>query len=212
MSIRLVIADDHPLILAGLEALLRLEPDMEIVTRCQDGDEALHAVHRHRPDVLILNLHMPHKDGLAVLQELHAKQLPTRVVLLAAELSDTEALRALRLGVQGIVLKEMDPRLLVQCVRKVHAGGQWLERQATSRTLDTLFKREAGTRTLAGVLTPREMAIFELVAQGLEIDAIAAQLSISKWTVKTHLHHIYAKLHLDGRLALLRYAQDKGLG
>jgi DNA-binding NarL/FixJ family response regulator len=211
MSIRLVIADAYPLILAGLDALFRLEPDMEVLAHCQDGDEALHAVCHHRPDVLILDLHMPQKDGLTVLQEMHAEQLPTRVVLLAAELSDKEALTALRLGVHGIVLKEMDPHLLVQCVRKVHAGGQWLERHATGRALDTLFKREAGARALAGVLTPREIAIVQLVVQGLETEAIATQLYISKWTVKTHLHNIYAKLHLDGRLALLRYAQDKGL-
>jgi DNA-binding NarL/FixJ family response regulator len=126
-------------------------------------------------------------------------------------LDEHEALKALRLGVGGIVLKEMEPQLLVQCVRKVHAGGQWLERHSTSRVLDRLLQREAGARELAGVLTPREREILRLVAGGLQNKAIAKELFISEGTVKIHLHNIYEKLRLDGRLALLRYAQEKGL-
>lgn len=211
MSIRLVIADDHPLILNALEDLFRLEPDVKVLARCRDGEETLQAVRQHRPDLLILDIRMPKKDGFAVLQEMHEEKLPTRVVILAAELDEHEALKVLRRGVGGIVLKEMAPQLLVQCVRKVHAGGQWLERQSTGRVLDRLLQREAGARELAGVLTPREREIMRLVASGLQNKAIAKELFISEGTVKIHLHNIYEKLHIDGRLALLRYAQEKGL-
>jgi DNA-binding NarL/FixJ family response regulator len=211
MSIRLIIADNHPLILDGLENLFRLEPDIAVLARCRDGEETLRAVRQHQPDIVILDLCMPRKDGLAVLQEMHEQKLPTRVVVLAGELSEHEALNALRLGVKGIVLKEMDPQLLVQCVRKVHAGGQWLERHATGRVLDKLFQREAGARALTGVLTPREIEIVRLVVAGLPTKAIAKELYIGEGTVKIHLHNIYDKLHLAGRPALRSFAQDKGL-
>jgi len=154
---------------------------------------------------------MPKKDGLAVLLELCKEKLPTRVVVLTGALDEHEALRFLRLGVGGIVLKEMAPHSLVQCIRKVHAGGQWLERHSTGRVLDTLLRRETGARELAGVLTSRELEIVRLVASGLRNEAIAKKLHISEGTVKSHLHNIYEELHLDGRLTLLLYAQDKGL-
>jgi DNA-binding NarL/FixJ family response regulator len=211
MPIHLVIADAHPLILNALEDLFHPEPDIKVLARCRDGEDTLRAVRYHRPDLLILDIRMPKKDGFTVLKELREEKLPTRVVILAAELDEHEALKALRLGVGGIVLKEMEPQLLVQCVRKVHAGGQWLERHSTSRVLDRLLQREAGARELAGVLTPREREILRLVAGGLQNKAIAKELFISEGTVKIHLHNIYEKLRLDGRLALLRYAQEKGL-
>ncbi len=211
MSIRLVIADDHPLILNGLENLFHLEPDVEVLACCRDGEETLQAVRRHQPDLLILDIRMPKKDGLAVLQEMREEKLPTRVVVLTGALDENEALRFLRLGVSGVVLKEMAPHLLVQCIRKVHAGGQWLERHSTGRVLDKLLQREAGARELAGVLTPRELEVMRLVVSGLRNEAIAKELYISEGTVKVHVHNIYDKLQLDGRWSLLRYAQDKGL-
>jgi DNA-binding NarL/FixJ family response regulator len=211
MSIRLVIADDHPLILNGLENLFLLESDIKVLARCRDGEETLQAVRHHQPDLLILDLRMPKKDGLAVLQELHEEKLPTRIVVLTAELEEHEALRLLRLGVSGIVLKEMAPHLLVQCIRKVHAGEPWVERRSVSHVLDKLLRREAGARELAGVLTPRELEVMGLVVNGLRNETIAKELHISEGTVKVHVHNIYDKLQLDGRLALLRYAQDKRL-
>jgi DNA-binding NarL/FixJ family response regulator len=211
MSIRLVIADDHPLILDGLENLLRLEPDMKVVARCRDGEETLQAVRHHQPDLLILDIRMPRKDGLKVLQELGKEKLPTRVVVLTAELDGKEALKLLRFGVKGILLKEMAPQLLVQCIRKVHAGGHWLERESTGRVLDQLLRQETESRDLAEVLTSREIEIVRLVARGLPNKAIAKKLYLSEGTVKVHLHNVYDKLELDSRLALLRYAQERGL-
>lgn len=211
MPIRLVVADDHPLILDALENLFHLEPDFQVLARCRDGEETLQAVRQHRPDIVILDIRMPGKDGLAVLRELHQEKLPTQVVLLTAALDEDEVLKAIRLGVCGVVLKEMAPRLLVQCVRKVHGGGHWLERGSMGRALDKLLRREAGARELTGVLTPREHEIVHLVASGLRNKDVAKNLYISEGTVKIHLHNIYDKLHLDGRLALLRYAHDKAL-
>jgi len=211
MPIHLVLADDHPIILDGLEILFRMEKDIQVVARCVNGEEALQAVRQHRPDILILDIRMPGKDGLAVLREMKDEDLPTRVVLLTVALDEEETLEALRLGVRGVVLKEMAPQMLVQCVRKVHAGEQWLERRSVGRALEKLLSREAGAREVSGVLTPREIEIVRMVASGLRNKEIADKLSISEGTVKIHLHHIYEKLHLNGRLELALYAQDRGL-
>ncbi|MGE0826987.1 MAG: response regulator [Candidatus Binatia bacterium] len=211
MPIRLVLADDHPLILDGLGNLFRLEPDVHVLACCRTGEDTLRAVRQHCPDVLLLDICMPGKDGLAVLRELQNEQLLTRVVVLTAALGDHVALEALRLGVKGIILKEMASQLIVQCIRKVHAGGQWFERDVTGRAVDTLLRREAGACALARVLTVREREIIQFVAEGLRNRDIATKLFISEGTVKLHLHHIYEKLHLDGRFALVRYAQDQAL-
>jgi DNA-binding NarL/FixJ family response regulator len=121
VPIRLVLADDHPMMLAGLEQLLGLERDFVIVAKCTNGEEALQSVCDHQPDVLVLDLQMPGKHGLAVLRELQSKRLPTRTVILTAALDEDEVIEAMRLGVRGIVLKHMAPRLLVECIRAVHA-------------------------------------------------------------------------------------------
>ena len=211
MSIKLVLADDHPLVLDGLETLFRLEPDFKVLARCTDGDETLCAVRKHRPDVLILDIRLPGKDGLAVLREIQREKLPTRVVLLTVSLSENDILEVIRLGVRGVVLKEMAPRLLVQCVRKVHAGEQWLEMRSVAQALTTLLRREAGTRQMSDTLTAREIEIVRMAVNCLRNKEIADRLNITEGTVKIHLHHIYEKLNVDGRVALTRFAQEKGL-
>lgn len=209
--IRLVLADDHPIVLDGLENLFRLEPDFEVVARCMDGDECLAAMRRLHPDVLILDIRMPRKDGLAVLRELQREKSTTKVVLLAAELDEQDVLEALRLGVRGMVLKELAPRMLLQCVRKVHAGEQWLEKQAVGRALDILLRREAGEREAANLLTPRELEMVHMVTRGLRNKEMSERLAISEGTVKIHLHNIYRKLKVENRVELILYAQAKKL-
>jgi len=237
MPISLVLADDHPIILDGLEMLFRAEQDFQVLARCVNGEETIQAVRQHRPDILILDIRMPGKDGLAVLREMKKDSLPTRAVLLTVGLDEDDLLEAIRLGVRGVVLKEMAPQMLVQCVRKVHAGEQWLEKRSVGRALEKMLLREAGVhageqwlekrsvgralekmllreageRQVAGVLTPRELEIVRMVASGLRNKEIADSLSISEGTVKIHLHHIYEKLHLASRLELALYAQERGL-
>jgi DNA-binding NarL/FixJ family response regulator len=211
MAISLVLADDHPLLLDGLENLFGLEQDIQVLARCGDGVEALRAVREHQPDILILDLRMPRMDGVAVLRAMKQEKLRTRVVLLTVALDEDEVLEAIRLGVRGVVLKEMAPQLIVQCVRKVHAGEEWLERTSVGRALEKMLRREAGAQQIAGLLTPREIEIVRLVASGRRNKQIAGVLSIGEGTVKLHLHNIYEKLHVDGRVALTLYAQGKGL-
>jgi len=211
MTISLVLADDHRIVLDGLVQLFSLEQDFTIRACCMNGEQALAAVRQHRPDVLILDLRMPGKDGLAVLRAMQQERLPTRTVLMTAGLDEDEVLEAIRLGVRGVVLKDMAPPLLVQCVRKVHAGGEWLEKHSVARALEKILRREAGAQQLAGVLTSREIEMVRMVASGLRNKQIAAKLSITEGTVKIHLHNIYEKLGVKGRTELILYAQDKGL-
>jgi DNA-binding NarL/FixJ family response regulator len=211
MSIRLVVADAHPLILAGLQHLFHQESDFQVVAYCRNSEDTLQAVREHRPDILILDFRLPGKDGWAVLHQLAAESFPVRVVLLTDALDAGEALEASRLGVSGMVLKEMADRHLMPCVRKVHAGERWVERGSISRALDTLLRREAGTRELAKLLTLREREIIDWIGRGLHNRDIAAKLGISEGTVKIHLHHIYKKLQVSSRLALFQYAHEQGL-
>jgi DNA-binding NarL/FixJ family response regulator len=209
--ISLVLADDHPIVLEGLVQLFRLEPDFRVVARCTNGDETLAAVRRHRPDILVLDVRMPGKDGLAILGEITREGLPTRVVLLTAALDENGVVEAVRLGAWGLVLKEMAPETLVRCVREVHGGERWLDNRSVVRALERIARREAGAARVAGVVTPRELEIIRMIAGGLRNKEIAARLSISEGTVKIHLHNIYEKLQLDGRLALLLYAREHAL-
>jgi DNA-binding NarL/FixJ family response regulator len=211
MAIRLVLADDHPLILDGLEQLFRVTPDFEVVERCVSGDEALRAVERHQPDVLVLDIRMPGMGGLEVVREVRARRLSTQVVILTAALDESELLGAMRLGVGGVVLKEMAPRLLVQCIRKVHAGERWVENRSMREALERMLHREAGAQEAAGLLTPREIELVRMVAQGLRNREIADQLNITEGTVKAHLHNVYKKLKVENRVDVRRYAEDKGL-
>jgi DNA-binding NarL/FixJ family response regulator len=212
VTTRVLLADDHPLILDALEALLRSDDDMAVVARCQSGTEALAAIRHHRPDVVVLDLQMPVMDGLAVLRAMKEQQLGGRVVLLTAAAEDEELLEALRLGVQGIFLKEMAPRLFLQCIRSVAAGRQWLERHGTARALASLLKRERSVRAAASAgLTQREVEIVHAIAGGLRNKAIADRLRVSEGTIKVHLHNIYRKLGVDGRLGLIVYAKEHGL-
>jgi DNA-binding NarL/FixJ family response regulator len=113
--------------------------------------------------------------------------------------------------VNGVVLKEMADHLLVPCIRKVHAGERWIEKRSISRALDRLLRRDAGRRELANTLTRRECELVHWVVSGLHNREIAEKLAISEGTVKVHLHHIYTKLQVPSRLALLQYAYQRGL-
>lgn len=210
MTVRLVLADDHRIILEGLEQLFQREKDFEVMATATTGEEALTAVRKHRPDVLVLDIRMPNGDGLSVLRQIHTEKLPTRVVLLTATLDEDEMLEAMQNGVSGLVLKESAAVGLVQTVRRVQRGERALEPSLVSRALDRLAQRE-DSKKIAEVLSKRETEIVKMVAAGLRNKEIALKLSIGEGTVKTHLHTIYEKLGVHGRVELTMYAYERGL-
>jgi DNA-binding NarL/FixJ family response regulator len=208
--IRVVVVDDHPIVLEGLERLFRREGDIEIAARCVNAREALDAVRTHRPDVVVLDLRLPGGNGLDVLDAIRREGLPTRAVLLAGSINEDELVEALQLGARGIVLKEMAPELLVRCLRTVHAGGRWLENDFLGRALENLLEREGVARPGRMALSPREIEIVRLAATGHHNREIAETLHITEGTVKVHLHNIYEKLGIEGRVELTLYARDHG--
>jgi len=211
LAIRVVIADDHPIVLQGLEQLFTRSPDFYVARCCATGDEALAALREEHPDVLVLDLRMPGKNGLDVLRSIAQERIRCRTVLLTAAARDGELVEAVQLGVQGVVLKDAQPDALLDCVRAVNRG---------DRCIDSGMIERAATSTSKGVtprvldpqpLTPREVDIVRMVAQGLRNKVISERLAISEGTVKVHLHNIYEKLGVDGRLELVLTAQERRL-
>jgi DNA-binding NarL/FixJ family response regulator len=209
--IRLILADDHPIVLDGLRRLFESEPDFEVVASASDGNAALEAVRSRPCDVLVIDFKMPGKSGLDVLEAVRDEHIACRSVLLTAALRDEDVVSALRLGAMGVVLKESEPGALLECVRRVHLGEQWLDHETLSRAFERVLTREAATREAGKSLTPRELEIVRLIAEGLRNKAVAERLSISEGTVKIHLHNIYEKFGVDGRLELVLFAQEKGI-
>jgi DNA-binding NarL/FixJ family response regulator len=209
VTIRLMLVDDHAIVLQGLQQLLAREHDLKVVAACASSDEALEAFEREAPDVLVLDLRMRGADGLTLLRRLAdaGRRYPT--VLLTAAIDDNQVMEAVDLGVRGLVMKDSSPEVLIDCVRRVHAGQQWLDQHTVTRALRTALNREVAVREAA--LTAREIEILRMVAEGLRNRAIAARLSISEGTVKVHLHNMYEKLGVGGRLELTLCARQKGL-
>jgi DNA-binding NarL/FixJ family response regulator len=207
--VRLILVDDHPIVLQGLQQLLQRQPDFTVAAACPTTDEAFAAIERDAPDVLVLDLRMPGTTGLEFMRRLADNGLSCRTVLLTAAIEDAEVIEAVRLGVCGLVMKDSTPDTLIDCVRTVHAGGQCMDQGVVNKAFKSALDRETAVRDAA--LTPREIELVRMVAEGLRNKAIAARLSISEGTVKVHLHNIYQKLGVDGRLELTLVAQQKGL-
>ena len=209
--IRLVLADDHAIVLHGLKRLFEGHPDFRVVECCVDGAGAVAAARDDACDILVLDLRMPGRTGLDVLKTMAAEKRRCRTILLTAAISDDDVVEAVRLGAWGVVLKESSPETLLECVRRVYRGEQWIDRETMTRAFGHAMQREAAMREASRILTPREIEIVRMIAQGLRNRVIAERLSISEGTVKIHLHNVYEKLGIDGRLELMLYAQEKGL-
>ena len=202
-KIRIVIVDDHPITLAGLNVILGA--DFAILARCAQADEALRAVRIYEPEVLIIDQDMPTLGGVDVLKQLRIAGNQTPVVLLATS-NDPKLMEALAFNVEGIVFKESDPKHLVRCIREVHAGRRWLDAKvnetaaAVAPTPDTLH-----------ALTRRQIEVAQAAVSGLSNKELAQRLGVSEGTIKNHLHAIYERLQLEGRLALLLYLKEKAI-
>jgi DNA-binding NarL/FixJ family response regulator len=206
--IRVVLADKHPVTLDGLEQLFRGD-EFVVLARCTDGEDAIRTVRMHRPDILVLDVRLARKDGLSVIRELARDRLPTLFVLFSSAIDEDEIGEAIRLGVRGVVLKDMPPALLLHCIRKVRGGDAWIEKRSVTRLLENLIRREISSRHTALDLTARELQIVRLVAAGLRNREIAAQLNLREGTVRIHLYHIYRKLNVNSRTGLVVHAQKR---
>lgn len=217
-TIRIVIADDHPIVRDGLKKLLLLEDDFEVIGEASDGREVLEKVRDLDPDVLLLDLRMPNLDGLGALQALQEINNRVRVIVLTASEDKNEFVQAMKMGCSGIVLKQTAPDLIVKSIRKVHSGEIWLDSHTTAAVMrqfstgfEAIGSNGNGKSRERSPLSAREREIVALVAQGYKNKEMAEKMFISEQTVKNHLHNIFDKLGVSDRLELALYAIHKGL-
>jgi DNA-binding NarL/FixJ family response regulator len=187
------------------------ESDCRVLATCTDSEATLDAVRRHQPEILMMDLDLPRNGAFTVLRRMQRERLSTRVVLLAAASDDREVLDAVQLGARAVILKEMPPEAFVTCVRKVHGGEQWLDEHRVGRLVNKLLKNGTPMQSAARQLTPRETEIARLAVRGVPTREIAARLAVKQGTVKIHLHSIYDKLNVGGRLGLILFARRHGL-
>ena len=208
--IGLVLADPHPVMLDGLQKDLQEWPEFQIHACVHDGETALRAIHEHQPDCIVLDLSLAKRSGLALIQELQLQNFKTRpIVFTASPIGDV--MRALDLGVRGLVSKNKPQHTLARCIHAVHDGQAWLDLDLTEETMTLLTLQEKQKTRASHVLTRREVDVARMVTEGWPNKKIATKLSISEGTTKLHLHHIYQKLNCPGRMALMLYMQHNGL-
>jgi DNA-binding NarL/FixJ family response regulator len=204
--IKVLICDDHAVVRQGLRTYLELQEDIEVVGEAADGQAAIDAARRTAPDVILLDLAMPDRDGLGALPQL--KELG-RVIVLTSFGEDDRLFAALRGGAVGFLLKDTEPAELVRAIRTAHAGQSPLSPAVAARVIDQLS--QAGRPRAIEQLTRREREVLRLIADGFSNKRIARELGVAEKTVKTHVGHVLAKLELSDRTQAALYAVREGL-
>jgi DNA-binding NarL/FixJ family response regulator len=212
--IRVLVADDDPLVRSGLRTILESAGDITVVAEAGDGAEAVAATLRHRPDVVLMDVRMPGMDGLTAAEELRHSGTSAEIVMLTTFDLDEYVHRAIRAGAVGFLLKDASPTELAAAVRTVTAGHAMLAPAVTRRLLSEFATRERSVARQAAdrlaVLTPRERDVAEAVAGGASNVQIAAALGMTEATVKSHVSRSLAKLGLDNRVQLALLIHDAG--
>jgi DNA-binding NarL/FixJ family response regulator len=211
--IRVVLADDHHLVRQGLRALLEKAGDIEVVGEAADGQEALELVERLLPDVLLVDIAMPHLNGVEAVGRLRGLKVKTRALILSMYTDDTLVRQALRNGAKGYLLKRAVSDELLLAVRAVARGDTYLSPEVAGPLLTPLVTGQSGGEAATPLdrLTAREREVLQLIAEGHTNRAIAAHLTLSEKTVEKHRGHLMAKLTLHDTAALVRFAIKHGL-
>ena len=212
MTISIVLADDHPVVLRGMRTLLESEADFSVVATAGDGLEAVRLAERLQPDVLVVDLMMPGLSGLEVLRVVRQRAPRTQVVVLSLHSTSAFVAEALKHGATGYVLKDSTEEQLVRAVREAAAGRRYLSAPVTERAIDAYIEqtRSSGLDPHE-TLSAREREVLQLVAEGKTSAEIAARLHISHRTVENHRARLMAKLGLKNQSELVRYALRRGL-
>jgi DNA-binding NarL/FixJ family response regulator len=200
-KIRILTVDDHPLLRAGIAAVIAVQKDMTLVGEATNGEEAIEAFRLHRPDVALMDLQMPEKSGIEAMNVILGEFPGARIVVLTTFQGDVQALRAIKAGASGYLLKNMLRKELVETIRAVHAGGRRIPPRVAAGVAEHVTSRG---------LSQREIDILARVAKGNSNKIIASQLGISEGTVKTHLKSILSKLGANDRTHAVTIAMKRG--
>ena len=201
-QIRLLLVDDHAVVREGVAAIVSQEPDIQIVGEAENGAEGEAAFHRLRPDITLMDLQMPVKGGVETIVDIRAKAPAARIIVLTTYDGDVQAMRALKAGASGYLLKTSLRKELVDTIRAVHAGRRYVLPQVA---------QEIALHAAEEALTQREVSILQLVAAGKANKTIAWELSVSEDTVKSHLRTIYGKLDVNDRTQAVTVALKRGV-
>jgi DNA-binding NarL/FixJ family response regulator len=215
MTIRVLVADDQPLMRTAYDMTLRTEDDIELVGEAADGDEAIEQARRLHPDVILMDVRMPVRDGVEATRIIGSEEPSVKILILTTFDLDEYVVEALRAGASGFLLKDVRPEELVQAIRVVARGDALLAPSVTRRLLEAVGPalepiRPKRADALA-TLTESELRVLALVGRGLSNDEIAAELFVAESTVRTHLRHILDKLSLRNRVQAVVLAYDTGL-
>ncbi len=200
--IRVLVADDHPVVRQGLIANLKPQRDMTVVAEANDGVEAITLIKEQLPDVVILDLRMPRMDGLDVIGEVNASKLPVKVIIMTTFESEEDVHRSMKAGARGYLLKDSSQEEILDAIRRVSAGETYLPARIVQKVAEGLRKPE---------ISPRELEVLQCVAAGKSNKEIGVQLLIAEGTVKTHVKSLLEKLGAVGRTAAVRQAVHRGL-
>ena len=201
-TIRILIADDHPVVREGLAAILELEQDLEVAGQAHDGEEACRLYRQLSPDILILDLRMPKKDGIEVVTELMSLRPRPRIIILTHSAKAEDLRRALAAGAKSYLLKGAEPEQVCDTIREVFAGRSSLPRDLAAKLVDSMAQPE---------LSEREVEILKQMARGKSNKEIGQALYISEYTVKNHVRSILKKLNAIGRTEAIAIATGRGL-
>jgi DNA-binding NarL/FixJ family response regulator len=212
MSVRVLIADDQALVRAGFKKLLEAEPDIHVVGETVDGAEAVEAVRRLGPDVVLMDIRMPKMDGLEATRRIVESAPSTRVLILTTYDLDEYVYDALRAGASGFLLKDSPPEQLIAAVHVVAGGDALLAPEITRRLIEEFARRPMPrSEPLLAQLTRRETEVLKLLARGLSNTEIAAELVLGEATIKTHVGNVFTKLALRDRAQAVVFAYESGL-
>jgi NarL family two-component system response regulator LiaR len=208
-KIRILVVDDHAIVRTGISAWIETEADLELVGEASDGVEAIEKALKLDPDVILMDLVMPKKDGIYAITSI-IRENPNACILVITSFSEkTSAVPAIKAGASGFIMKDTSPEEMLQAIREVHRGNPWLSPEITRMLMRNNAEQES-PHPLKELLTARELDVLKLLAQGLSDEEIAAELVVSKATVRFHVTNVFQKLQLKSRTQAALYAIREG--